>query len=52
MHCGNVGLLLWRKHLIEAEPPPPTITVEKNDFTTMMYWYIVYKYKINKKFSI
>jgi len=36
-HAGNMGLLYWRKIIIEAEPPPPTINVDKNDFTIMLY---------------
>jgi len=36
-HAANIGLLYWRKRIIEAEPPPPTINVDKNDFTIMLY---------------
>jgi len=36
-HASNIGLLYWRKRIIEAEPPPPTINVDKNDFTIMLY---------------
>lgn len=37
-HASNIGVLYWRKKIIESEPPPPTITVDKNDFTIMIYW--------------
>lgn len=37
MHAINIGLLVWRKYIIDAEPPPPTINVDKNDFTIMLY---------------
>lgn len=36
-HASNIGVLYWRKKIIESEPPPPTITVDKNDFTIMIY---------------
>ncbi|KAJ6640177.1 hypothetical protein Bhyg_12926 [Pseudolycoriella hygida] len=36
-HASNIGLLYWRKRIIEAEPPPQTITVDKTDFTFMIY---------------
>jgi len=36
-HPINIGLLYWRKRIIEAEPPPQTITVDKTDFTFMLY---------------
>lgn len=38
LHLFNIGLLLWRKRLIEMEPPPPTIHVDKSDITLMLYW--------------
>lgn len=37
LHALNVGILYWRKRIIEAEPPPPTITVDKTDLTIMLY---------------
>lgn len=36
-HVSNIGLLYWRRRIIEAEPPPPTINVAKNDLTIMLY---------------
>ncbi|XP_037025690.1 uncharacterized protein LOC119067050 [Bradysia coprophila] len=36
-HASNIGVLYWRKRIIEAEPPPPTITVDKSDLTIMLY---------------
>lgn len=36
-HAANIGILYWRKRIIEAEPPPPTITVDKTDLTIMLY---------------
>ncbi|CAD7084899.1 unnamed protein product [Hermetia illucens] len=33
----NISLLLFRKYLIEKRAPPPTITVERNDYTIMLY---------------
>ncbi|GAB0089069.1 uncharacterized protein DMENIID0001_035480 [Sergentomyia squamirostris] len=37
LHAVNIGLLLWRKWLIEREPPPVAINVAKNDFTILLY---------------
>jgi len=36
-HASNIGVLYWRKRIIEVEPPPPTITVDKSDLTIMLY---------------
>uniref|UniRef100_A0A1L8D9R0 Putative conserved plasma membrane protein n=1 Tax=Nyssomyia neivai TaxID=330878 RepID=A0A1L8D9R0_9DIPT len=37
LHSINVGLLLWRKWLMEREPPPVAINVNRNDFTILLY---------------
>ncbi|XP_055710722.1 clarin-3-like [Phlebotomus papatasi] len=37
LHAVNIGLLLWRRWLIEREPPPVAINVAKNDFTILLY---------------
>ncbi|XP_059617269.1 clarin-3-like [Phlebotomus argentipes] len=37
LHAANIGILLWRKWLIEREPPPVAINVAKNDFTILLY---------------
>ncbi|XP_055691748.1 clarin-3-like [Lutzomyia longipalpis] len=37
LHSINIGLLLWRKWLIEREPPPVAINVNRNDFTILLY---------------
>jgi hypothetical protein len=37
LHEINMILLWYRTRLINKEPPPPTIVVEKNDSTLMLY---------------
>lgn len=37
MHAVNVGLLLWRRHIINKEPPPTTIDVDRSDLTIIMF---------------
>ncbi|XP_055616921.1 uncharacterized protein LOC129762557 [Toxorhynchites rutilus septentrionalis] len=36
-HAVNTGLLLWRQYLINREPPPTTIDVDRSDLTIIMY---------------
>lgn len=37
LHGLNVGLLLWRKRIVNKEPPPTTIDVDRSDLTIIMY---------------
>lgn len=37
LHCSNIGLLIWRRHIINREPPPTTIDVDRSDLTIIMY---------------
>lgn len=37
LHIINIALVLWRSHIIAIEPKAPTITVEKNDNTVLLY---------------
>uniref|UniRef100_A0A1L8DA18 Putative conserved plasma membrane protein n=1 Tax=Nyssomyia neivai TaxID=330878 RepID=A0A1L8DA18_9DIPT len=37
LHSINIGLLLWRKWLMEKEPPPVAINVKMHDSTALVY---------------
>ncbi|XP_049280727.1 uncharacterized protein LOC125762560 [Anopheles funestus] len=37
LHGLNVGLLLWRRYIINKEPPPTTIDVDRSDLTIIMF---------------
>ncbi|XP_050070719.1 uncharacterized protein LOC126558709 [Anopheles maculipalpis] len=37
MHGLNVGLLLWRRYIINKEPLPTTIDVDRSDLTIIMF---------------
>ncbi|XP_049548515.1 uncharacterized protein LOC125959690 [Anopheles darlingi] len=36
-HTANIALLVWRRHIINREPPPTTIDVDRSDLTIIMY---------------
>ncbi|XP_050100271.1 uncharacterized protein LOC126580955 [Anopheles aquasalis] len=36
-HSASIGLLVWRRHIINKEPPPTTIDVDRSDLTIIMY---------------
>uniref|UniRef100_A0A8W7JGD7 Uncharacterized protein n=1 Tax=Anopheles albimanus TaxID=7167 RepID=A0A8W7JGD7_ANOAL len=36
-HIANIAILLWRGHIINREPPPTTIDVDRSDLTIIMY---------------
>ena len=36
-HVLNIGLIYYRSYLLEREPKPPAITVNKNDSTILVY---------------
>uniref|UniRef100_A0A182NN54 Claudin n=1 Tax=Anopheles dirus TaxID=7168 RepID=A0A182NN54_9DIPT len=37
MHGLNIGLLVWRRYIINKEPPPTTIDVDRSDLTIIMF---------------
>uniref|UniRef100_A0A182PST1 Uncharacterized protein n=1 Tax=Anopheles epiroticus TaxID=199890 RepID=A0A182PST1_9DIPT len=37
LHGLNIGLLLWRRYIINKEPPPTTIDVDRSDLTIIMF---------------
>ncbi|XP_053659646.1 uncharacterized protein LOC128708691 [Anopheles marshallii] len=37
LHGVNIGLLLWRRYIINKEPPPTTIDVDRSDLTIIMF---------------
>ncbi|XP_053669711.1 uncharacterized protein LOC128720090 [Anopheles nili] len=37
LHGVNEGLLIWRFYIINKEPPPTTIDVDRSDLTIIMY---------------
>lgn len=36
-HAVNIGLIYYRSYLLQREPKPPAITVNKNDSTILVY---------------
>lgn len=36
-HAINIGLIYYRNYLLQREPKPPAITVNKNDSTLLVY---------------
>uniref|UniRef100_A0AAG5CNY6 Uncharacterized protein n=1 Tax=Anopheles atroparvus TaxID=41427 RepID=A0AAG5CNY6_ANOAO len=37
LHGSNIGLLVWRRYIINKEPPQTTIDVDRSDLTIIMY---------------
>lgn len=37
LHLANIALIYYRNYLLQREPKPPAITVDKNDSTILVY---------------
>lgn len=37
LHLSNIALIYYRNYLLQREPKPPAITVDKNDSTILVY---------------